>query len=92
VSHVHHIPNVVHKRNQTNPSTEWHEAIARPALFSEVDDESVLVHDFAKISAVLAIDLVAVHFADVNRPGFLGGSNSREWSHEEVPEVFTRGA
>jgi hypothetical protein len=28
----------------------------------------------------------------LNRPGFRGGSNSREWSHEEVPEVFTRGA
>lgn len=28
----------------------------------------------------------------VNRPGFRGGSNSREWSHEEVPEVFARGA
>jgi len=25
----------------------------------------------------------------VNRPGFRGGSNCREWSHEEVPEVFT---
>lgn len=29
---------------------------------------------------------------EMNRPGFRGGSNSREWSHEEVPEVFTRGA
>jgi hypothetical protein len=28
----------------------------------------------------------------LNRPGNRGGSNSREWSHEEVPEVFTRGA
>ena len=28
----------------------------------------------------------------LNRPGFRGGSNSREWSHEEVPKVFTRGA
>jgi hypothetical protein len=25
----------------------------------------------------------------MNRPGIRGGSNSREWSHEEVPEVFT---
>jgi hypothetical protein len=25
----------------------------------------------------------------VNRTGYCGGSNSREWSHEEVPEVFT---
>jgi len=25
----------------------------------------------------------------MNRPGNRGGSNSREWSHEEVPEVFT---
>jgi len=25
----------------------------------------------------------------VNRPGFRGGSNCREWSHEEAPEVFT---
>jgi hypothetical protein len=24
----------------------------------------------------------------LNRPGFDGGSNSGEWSHEEVPEVF----
>ena len=24
----------------------------------------------------------------LNRPGFRGGSNSGEWSHEEVPEVF----
>jgi hypothetical protein len=24
----------------------------------------------------------------LNRPGFRGGSNCREWSHEEVPEVF----
>jgi hypothetical protein len=28
----------------------------------------------------------------VNRPGFRGGSNSGEWSHEEVPEVFARGS
>ena len=28
----------------------------------------------------------------LNRPGFRGGSNSGEWSHEEVPEVFARGA
>jgi iron complex outermembrane receptor protein len=28
----------------------------------------------------------------LNRPGNRGGSNSREWSHEEVPEVFARGA
>lgn len=27
-------------------------------------------------------------FYDMNRPGFRGGSNSGEWSHEEVPEVF----
>jgi hypothetical protein len=26
----------------------------------------------------------------VNRPCFRGGSNPREWSHEEVTEVFTR--
>ena len=25
---------------------------------------------------------------DVKRPGFRGGSNTGEWSHEEVPEVF----
>jgi hypothetical protein len=25
---------------------------------------------------------------ELNRPGFRGGSNSGEWSHEEVPEVF----
>jgi hypothetical protein len=25
----------------------------------------------------------------MNRPGFRGGSICREWSHEEVPEVFT---
>jgi len=24
----------------------------------------------------------------VKRPGFRGGSNTGEWSHEEVPEVF----
>lgn len=30
--------------------------------------------------------------ATLNRPGNRGGSNSREWSHEEVPEVFARGA
>ncbi|UFU12125.1 hypothetical protein LRM40_20575 (plasmid) [Ideonella dechloratans] len=29
---------------------------------------------------------------ELNRPGFDGGSNSGEWSHEEVPEVFPRGA
>ena len=28
----------------------------------------------------------------VKRPGFRGGSNTGEWSHEEVPEVFARGA
>ncbi|MCH8855088.1 MAG: hypothetical protein IIA03_02315 [Proteobacteria bacterium] len=28
----------------------------------------------------------------LNRPGFRGGSNSGEWSHEEVPEVFARGS
>ena len=26
--------------------------------------------------------------ADLKRPGFRGGSNTGEWSHEEVPEVF----
>ena len=31
-------------------------------------------------------------YALVNRPGFRGGSNSGEWSHEEVPEVFARGS
>ena len=25
---------------------------------------------------------------DLKRPGFRGGSNTGEWSHEEVPEVF----
>ena len=24
----------------------------------------------------------------LKRPGFRGGSNTGEWSHEEVPEVF----
>ncbi|WP_374259291.1 hypothetical protein [Aquabacterium sp.] len=26
--------------------------------------------------------------SELKRPGFRGGSNTGEWSHEEVPEVF----
>ena len=42
----------------------------------------------------LAKNVFAVHGVDetgkaVKRPGFRGGSNTGEWSHEEVPEVFT---
>lgn len=28
------------------------------------------------------------HLVDMKRPGFRGGSNTGEWSHEEVLEVF----
>jgi hypothetical protein len=28
------------------------------------------------------------HEKGMKRPGFRGGSNTGEWSHEEVPEVF----
>jgi len=39
----------------------------------------------------MSVSLVARQ-EGLNRPVFRGGSNSGEWSHEEVPEVFTRGA
>jgi hypothetical protein len=47
------------------------------------------------LASFIAGDIISgsgARLGTMNRPGFRGGSNSREWSHEEVPEVFTRGA
>ena len=36
----------------------------------------------------LEIEVKTINGGKLNRPGYRGGSNPGEWSHEEVPEVF----
>jgi hypothetical protein len=39
-------------------------------------------------SLVSTVFMLLLCLTGLNRPGFRGGSNTGEWSHEEVPEVF----
>ena len=52
--------------------------------WSEVPDE----HIAANYSVFSFFDIKGHIYYALKRPGFRGGSNTGEWSHEEVPEVF----
>ena len=49
-----------------------------------VETPELAVTDYTGLLAATVSDLVT----GLKRPGFRGGSNTGEWSHEEVPEVF----
>ncbi|MDT9001952.1 transposase family protein [Paucibacter sp. APW11] len=68
-----------------NRLIEWYDA---PDSVRMDNGPEMTSHDFIEWAAAKGVKLNHIEPGELNRPGFRGGSNSGEWSHEEVPEVF----